>query len=158
MVVSWALPAGQRYDFCVAVISGNDFHRRAKNGKKAGILSQNAWEPVICQKLDDLWQDLLAHATCAACIVFFGTGQSYRLGWPNATEEDLDRFDTFMKESCNHCVRRGAIAHWYAVDHLDLMADGWHPTKDTCCELAGNLMGIVNNLNVAPPHLKARRL
>ena len=159
------MPAGQRFDCCLAVIAGNDFHKRSGGKGKAGILSHQAWDnhkkAIIFQKLKDAWQDLRAHATAGACIAFFGTGQSYRFGWPSATEDDLDRFNGYVRQCFEFCRSSGATAEWYSVDHLDFTDDGWHPTLDTCHLLASDLVGIVSVLracSLSGGHPARRRL
>ena len=144
----------QPADRCLAVISGNDFHKKSK-GSGAGVLSQTAWEntkkDIVFSALSRLWNDMINHSRYGARIVFFGTGQNYRNGWRDASDEDLERFSAFMHSCKQYCVESGMDAVWYNIDHINLCSDGWHPTIACSDMIASDLIGVVKEIRVRQP-------
>ena len=144
----------QPADRCLAVISGNDFHKKSK-GSGAGVLSQTAWEntkkDIIFGALSRLWNDMTNQARYGARIVFFGTGHNFRNGWHSASDEDLERFSAFMRSCEQYCVTSGMDAVWYRIDHITLSSDGWHPTIACSDMIACDLIGVVKGIRVRQP-------
>ena len=148
----------QPADRCLAVISGNDLHRKSKRSS-SGVLSQSAWDnnkkDIIFGALSRLWNHMSGQARCGARIIFFGTGQNFRNRWPSASEDDLERFSAFMRLCEQYCVESGMDAVWYRVDHISLSSDGWHPTITCSDAIARDLIGVVREMRMRDPQLLA---